>query len=140
IKNLSKNNRNCTSLLLHCHQGGQAAIHDDLRREANQLGCMTSHAGRVTGCPAIVEPHVSTLSPAKVLEPLSDITDADLTFGVFLGEVQEDCHSSQFVGPLRVDGQRPSSRRATQNAEKFPPTHVRPRLRRAIVSSEPWLR
>ena len=40
------------------------------------------------------------------------------------------------LGLLRARGERPRSRRAAENADKFPPPHVRPGSGHGIVSAQ----
>ena len=76
--------------------------------------------------PAGVDPHVAAVGPAQLLQPLQERRDAGLRFRIVRGRGHEHADAPHPLGLLRARRERPRSRRATENTEKFPPPHVRP--------------
>jgi hypothetical protein len=50
-----------------------------------------------------------------------------LSLGIGFDATQEHADATHALGLLRARRERERDRRSTQNPEKFPPTHVRPR-------------
>src|SRR5262245_46426027 len=71
----------------------------------------------IGGSPAIVDPHITTDGPARLLQPLQECPDACLRFRIVRGEVREYANALH-ARPLRARRQRPRGRRAAEQRDE----------------------
>src|SRR5262245_7264338 len=96
---------------------------NNIRRERDQLRCMSSNIVGASFGPTGVDTHVLTNAPAGLLQPLHECTDADLIFFIICRCREEYANAPHPVTLLRTCIERPRSRCATEKSDELAPSH-----------------
>src|SRR5262245_35200692 len=75
----------------------------------------------IGGSPAIVDPHITTDGPARLLQPLQECPDACLRFRIVRAEVREYANAPHARPLLCARRERPRDR-AAECSQQFPPS------------------
>jgi hypothetical protein len=92
-----------------CH-AQRAAGQDDIRRECDQLGSKSALAVGFIFAPANVNPHIATVSPTQLLQPLLERNYAGFTVWIIRSPVHQHANATNLFRLLRARRERPSSR------------------------------
>ena len=84
--------------------------------------------GRIACGPAIFDPHVVAVGPAKLLQALLERPEAELSFRIVRGEGHEHANPPYPIWLLRARRERPC-RRAADKRDELAPPHAHPMLK-----------
>jgi hypothetical protein len=87
---------------------------------------VSANVGGIGSGPADINPHIATDDPAQLLQRLMEHRQADLKFYIVGSCGQDYADPPNALALLPSRHHRPSSRSATENNKKIPPSHVRP--------------
>jgi hypothetical protein len=110
---------------------------NDIRRERDQLGCMSTNVVSASFGPTSVDPHVLTDAPARLLQPLHERPDTDLIFFIIRRRWDDYANAPHLVTLLRMRIERPRSGCATEKSDELAAVSLpHPRLRTGIVPTQ----
>src|SRR5262249_3988328 len=95
--------------------------HDEVRRFADELGCIGPDVIRIACAPDNVDPDIAVLRPTQLPQALAKRSDAGARIGGALAP-HEQADFPHPLGLLRARRERPGSRRAAESGQQFPPS------------------
>src|SRR5262245_29744127 len=103
----------------HWRAGGE----DQVRREADQLGCLLAQEGGVASRPAVLQAKVTPVGPAQFPQPGLKRFDPQLRFRIARRHGQKYTDQPRAITLLRTRPEGPCRRTAKQ-PDEIPPPHV----------------
>ena len=111
------------SRLLQRHHARSGIGQDNVGRERNQFRRISAKAAGIVRGPAVVDPHVTAVGPAQLLQCVLECRAAGLCFRMVRGQVHEHADAAHALG-LRPRSKRPSGRHAAEQRDEVAPSHV----------------
>ena len=107
------------------HKTRDASSQDDVGRKRDQFRRVFASLIGVANRPAIVNPHVSAVSPTQLLQRLQECRGPELRARIVpVAAALKHCDAPHPLGLLRAGGERPSDGGATGKSDELAPPHT----------------
>src|SRR5262249_15340854 len=118
-----EHDRNGAGRLTQGPQCGAGKSHDDVRPERDQFGREFANAIGIPCGPAVIDPHVAALGPARLLQSLQERRDAGLAYRMVFGERHKHTDALDLRALLRTRRERPRDCRAAEQRDELAAFH-----------------
>src|ERR1700688_282334 len=121
-----EDDRDGTGGVKRCRNHRICSGKDHIRRKPYYFLCHAAHPLLAFTAEPVIEPDVTALCPAQILQSLSEGRKIGLPNFVALSEAHNDADTPHSIALLRSCPYRPCSRCAAQNTQEISPSHFAP--------------